>query len=824
MIFPKVIFTNSNQIDSVDKLQGQILVCKDTEKVFIDIKNGQRIGITDKAIQAAVNSAGKNAIKSLSIEDNILTYITGDGQTKHYNIEDKDTTYDPATTTTDGLMSAADKNKLNGIATGANKYSLPLASSTTRGGVRIGYTANGKNYPVQLSNEQMYVNVPWTDTNTTYGNMTAATASVAGKAGLVPAPAAGSQGKYLRGDGTWQTPPDTNTVYTHPTTSGNKHIPAGGSNGQILRWSADGTAVWGNDNNTTYGNMTAATASAAGKAGLVPAPAAGKQTSFLRGDGQWVIPTNTTYNVATASANGLLSAHDKTWIDGKFRRYVYGSDTNDTTHNGYYKIASVNTTSTYTSHILKLRIFSDNFTNFAIAPISELEIVFRTNAANSTPTIYVYTNVNGANSALWNYLYIKYNNTNTSNWTFTLYFNKTAAWQKIVVDVLGEGKRSSTASSSNYQSVYTMDNSNTFVASITETGFNVAKLSIALAGHTVGNSSVPIYLNKGIPTAVTGLTTNRTTSTFLAGNQGTCIINSTAGAGAYTMLAKMNSTNGYFTEGVYQTKYLLQYTAKTTVDANTNSVTKAVTLLDEAGNSQFPGTITALAFAGNASTADKLKTARSIRVNLASTSAINFDGSANITPGVTGVLPIANGGTGNSTGKAATATKLATARTINGTAFDGSKNVNIDPYVEELSATGTWKIDDFNLIKQAVNGVIPKHKSYVCMTASYDYSTHGTTPEEESWAFRLDVDLIFNNGTKYVIRQDWWQEDMYHYIRYYDTWNNNGWTEWESQFIVSQTIPSITTSATTMGLHRMAAGTANATTSNCPVGCWYGKY
>lgn len=44
--------------------------------------------------------------------------------------------------------------------------------------------------------------------------------------------------------------------YTHPTTSGNKHIPSGGSSGQILRWSADGTAVWGADNNTTYGDVT----------------------------------------------------------------------------------------------------------------------------------------------------------------------------------------------------------------------------------------------------------------------------------------------------------------------------------------------------------------------------------------------------------------------------------------------------------------------------------------------------------------------------------------------------------------------------------------
>lgn len=31
--------------------------------------------------------------------------------------------------------------------------------------------------------------------------------------------------------------------YTHPTSSGNKHIPSGGSSGQILRWSADGTAA-----------------------------------------------------------------------------------------------------------------------------------------------------------------------------------------------------------------------------------------------------------------------------------------------------------------------------------------------------------------------------------------------------------------------------------------------------------------------------------------------------------------------------------------------------------------------------------------------------
>lgn len=147
-----------------------------------------------------------------------------------------------------------------------NNTTYNEATADTLGLVKIGYVSNGKNYPVALDgNGKMYVNVPWTDTNTTYTNMGAASASAAGKAGLVPAPAAGAQAKYLRGDGTWQTPP-----------------------------------------NTTYSNMGGATSSAAGSAGLVPAPAAGKQASFLRGDGTWVIPTNTTYAKANTTTLGLV--------------------------------------------------------------------------------------------------------------------------------------------------------------------------------------------------------------------------------------------------------------------------------------------------------------------------------------------------------------------------------------------------------------------------------------------------------------------------------------------------------------------------------------
>ena len=51
-------------------------------------------------------------------------------------------------------------------ATNANNYSLPAGSSSTRGGFKIGFSESGKNYPVETSSEKMYVNVPWTDTNT----------------------------------------------------------------------------------------------------------------------------------------------------------------------------------------------------------------------------------------------------------------------------------------------------------------------------------------------------------------------------------------------------------------------------------------------------------------------------------------------------------------------------------------------------------------------------------------------------------------------------------------------------------------------------------
>jgi hypothetical protein len=87
----------------------------------------------------------------------------------------KGTVYTDATQSASGLMSAADKKKLDGIAANANKYTLPVASSSALGGIQLGFAQTGKKYPVAVEGNKAYVEVPWTDNNTTYNAASAST-------------------------------------------------------------------------------------------------------------------------------------------------------------------------------------------------------------------------------------------------------------------------------------------------------------------------------------------------------------------------------------------------------------------------------------------------------------------------------------------------------------------------------------------------------------------------------------------------------------------------------------------------------------------------
>ena len=85
------------------------------------------------------------------------------------------------------------------------------------------------------------------------------------------------------------------------------------------------------------------------------------------------------------------------------------------------------------------------------------------------------------------------------------------------------------------------------------------------------------------------------TNSHIAGNRGeNVIINSTrTEANAYVMLARFKSSNGVFTIGRWRDAFHLFYTAQSVVDAGTNAYTKNLVLLNESGNSTFPGIIKA---------------------------------------------------------------------------------------------------------------------------------------------------------------------------------------------------------------------------------------
>lgn len=356
---------------------------------------------------------------------------------------DNNTTYNQATADTLGLVkigyTSSGKNYAVSLDANGKMYvnvpwtdnntTYAQATSNNLGLVKIGYSANGKNYPVALDGSgKMYVNVPWTDTNTTYSNMGAATSSTAGKAGLVPAPAAGEQASFLRGDGTWVVP--TNTTYAKANTStlglvmigyaeNGKNYPveldgsgkmyvnvpwtdtnttygvvgANGSTGLVKNGSTVTSASgytacpivsgvpYYKDTNTTYANMKAATASAAGAAGLVPAPAAGKQTSFLRGDGTWVVPTNTTYGLASTTANGLLRQ-----LNGSTSSFMRGDGTWATPPNTTYAVANESTNGLMAAADKKTvnRLIGVNtVTTLANLPISKRSITATLSAATT---------------------------------------------------------------------------------------------------------------------------------------------------------------------------------------------------------------------------------------------------------------------------------------------------------------------------------------------------------------------------------------------------------------------------------------------------------
>ena len=277
--------------------------------------------------------------------------LTPDATNDKITIAATDTTYSAATTSAAGLMSADDKTKLDGIATGANAYTHPSYTARTGkptanatpgfgGTVTISQITSDATGHVTAANDKT-ITIPDTV-------MGAASANAAGTKGLVPAPAAGAQGSVLLGNGTWSAniagkagkADQLNTAraidgvnfngtaaiihYGECSTAAATAAKTVACTGFTLvtgaRIAVKFTVTNTADNPTLNVQSTGAKAiqyrgSAINKAIL----AANRTYEFIYDGTNWQLvgdtDSNTTYSVATSSANGLMSKEDKVKLD-----------------------------------------------------------------------------------------------------------------------------------------------------------------------------------------------------------------------------------------------------------------------------------------------------------------------------------------------------------------------------------------------------------------------------------------------------------------------------------------------------------------------------
>lgn len=127
---------------------------------------------TSASSYAAAGHTHKYA-SGFNVNGRTVTVSYGDGTSSTFTTQDTNTTYGTASQGANGLMSAADKKKLDGIASGANNftYSLPTASGTVLGGVKTGSNITNTSGTISLTKANVTSALGYTPPtqDTTYG-------------------------------------------------------------------------------------------------------------------------------------------------------------------------------------------------------------------------------------------------------------------------------------------------------------------------------------------------------------------------------------------------------------------------------------------------------------------------------------------------------------------------------------------------------------------------------------------------------------------------------------------------------------------------------
>lgn len=165
-----------------------------------------------------------------------------------------------STVANQGLTDSEKSNARSNIGAGTSSFSGSYTDLTNKptipsvGNGTITITQNGSTKGTFTTNQSGNTTIALTDNNTTYSTMTGATSSASGSTGLVPAPASGNQAKFLRGDGTWATPTDTNTWrgIQNNLTSDSTTDSLSAAQGKALKSLVDGKSDSGHTHDNRY--------------------------------------------------------------------------------------------------------------------------------------------------------------------------------------------------------------------------------------------------------------------------------------------------------------------------------------------------------------------------------------------------------------------------------------------------------------------------------------------------------------------------------------------------------------------------------------------
>ena len=205
-------------------IESGFLFTSDTKQLYVDYNDGAG------KKREQLTAEKKNIVKSVTVTDGSLKVETLDGQSNDYEVGTKYNTGDATTAgivklytgtgnNADGSMTQqAITNALNEKANSSHSHAISdISDLQTTLDSKLSATSSSYVKNISIDGTQVTItkgdgsSSKLTTKDTTYSVFSGATSSAAGNSGLVPAPAKGEDGKYLKGNGTWADIPTYST-------------------------------------------------------------------------------------------------------------------------------------------------------------------------------------------------------------------------------------------------------------------------------------------------------------------------------------------------------------------------------------------------------------------------------------------------------------------------------------------------------------------------------------------------------------------------------------------------------------------------------------